>query len=96
VNSFLPFKVAEYRHKAVMHDQSCAECIRLWREYALATNADIKLNGQLKLAALRHDPGLSEQLAPASNAATHQRELLRQQIKEHETSHELIRSTPPG
>jgi hypothetical protein len=71
-----------------MHNQSCAECIRLWREYALATNADIKLNGQVKLAALRHDDRLSEQLAPASNAATHQRESLRQQIKEHEASHE--------
>ena len=70
-----------------MRNQSCDECNRLWREYAVATNSDIKLNGQLKLAALSHDPGLSQQLAPTSDAATHERESLRQQIKEHEASH---------
>ena len=26
-----------------------SECNRLWREYAFATNADIKLDGQMKL-----------------------------------------------
>ena len=70
-----------------MRDQSCPECNRLWREYALATNADIKLNGQVKMAALRSDPGLSEQLAPASEAATQERASLRQQVKKHEESH---------
>jgi len=70
-----------------MWDQSCAECNRLWREYALATNEDIRLDGQVKLAALRYGPGLSEQLAFASHAATQKRQSLRQQIKEHEASH---------
>ena len=70
-----------------MRDQSCPECNRLWRDYAVATHADIKLNGQVEMAALTHDPGLSQQLAPASDAATHQRESLRQQIKKHEESH---------
>ena len=70
-----------------MWDQSCPECNRLWRLYAFATNADIKLNGQVKLAALSHDAGLSEQLAPVSENATQERELLRQQIKNHEASH---------
>ena len=69
-------------------NQSCPECNRLWREYAFATNADIKLNGQVKMAALTHDPELSEQLAPASDAATHERESLREQIKEHEATHD--------
>ena len=72
-----------------MRDQSCPECNRLWRDYAFATNADIKLNGEVKLAALSQDPGLSEQLAPASGAAAEDRESLRQQIKEHEASHDL-------
>jgi hypothetical protein len=70
-----------------MRDQSCPECNRLWRDYAFATNADIKLDGQVKMAALRHDPELSKQLAPASETAGQERELLRHQIKEHEASH---------
>ena len=70
-----------------MWDQSCPECNRLWRLYAFATNADIKLNGQVKLAALWHDYGLSEQLTPVSESATQERESLRQQIKDHEASH---------
>ena len=71
-----------------MRNQSCPECNRLWRDYAFATNADIKLNGQVKMAALSYDAGLSAQLAPASDAATHQRESLRHQIKTHEASHD--------
>ena len=70
-----------------MRIQSCAECNRLWRDYAFATNADIKLNGQVKMAALTHDPELSAQLVPVSDAATHERESLRQQIREHEATH---------
>jgi hypothetical protein len=72
-----------------MWDRSCAECNRLWREYAFATNADIKLNGQVKMAALSHDAGLSEQLAPASETAAHERESLRHQIKDHEATHQF-------
>ncbi|PYT32084.1 MAG: hypothetical protein DMG57_03005 [Acidobacteria bacterium] len=69
-----------------MWDQFCPECNRLWREYAWATNEDIKLDGQRKLAVLRYDPG-SEQLTMQSETAAHERESLRQQIKEHEASH---------
>ena len=72
-----------------MRDQSCPECNRLWRDYAFATNADIKLNGQVKIAALQHDPELSKQLAPASETAGQERESLRHQIRTHEASHEL-------
>jgi len=69
-----------------MWDQFCPECNRLWREYALATNEDIKLDGQRKLAVLRYDLG-SEQLTMQSETAAHERELLRQRVKEHEASH---------
>ena len=71
-----------------MRDQSCSECDRLWRDYAFATNADIKLNGQVEMAALQYDSELCKQLAPVSDAATHERESLRQQIKVHEASHD--------
>jgi len=71
-----------------VRDQSCPECNRLWREYAIATNADIKLNGQVKLATLSYDAELSEQLARASDVAMQERESLRQKIKEHEASHD--------
>ena len=37
-----------------MRDQSCPECNRLWREYALATNEEIKLDGQMKMSASDH------------------------------------------
>lgn len=70
-----------------MRDQSCPECNRLWREYAAATNEDIRVNGQRKLALLRYDPGLSEQLTTQSESTARERESLRQQIKEHEASH---------
>ena len=70
-----------------MRDQSCPECNRLWRDYAFATDADIKLNGQVEMAPLTHDPELSAQLAPVSESATQERESLRQQIKNHEASH---------
>ena len=70
-----------------MWDQSCPECNRLWRLYAFATNADIKLNGQVKVAALQHDHESSARLAPASESAAHERESLRHQIKTHEASH---------
>jgi hypothetical protein len=70
-----------------MRDQSCPDCNRLWREYSFATNADIKLNGQVKMAALQHEPESSKQLTLASDAATQERESLRRQIKEHEASH---------
>ncbi len=70
-----------------MRDQSCPECNRLWREYALATTEDVKVDGQLKLAQLRYDPGLSEQLTSQSDTAAEKRESLRQQINEHEATH---------
>jgi hypothetical protein len=57
-------------------------------EYAIATHEDIKLNGQIKLAALRYDPGLTDLLTPAGEAATQERESLRQQIKRHELTHQ--------
>jgi hypothetical protein len=72
-----------------MWDQSCSECNRLWREYGFAMNEDIKLDGQMKLAALRYDAGLSDVLAPACEAATLERDSLRRQIKTHEATHEL-------
>ena len=71
-----------------MSDESCPECNRLWRQYAFATNADVKLNGQVKMAALTHDAELSEQLAPVSESAAQERVSLRQQIKNHEASHD--------
>ena len=76
-----------------MRDQSCPECNRLWREYALATNEDIKVDGQRKLALLRYDAGLSEQLTSQSETTAEKRESLRQQINEHEATHKpFIRS----
>jgi len=57
----------------------------------LATNADIKLNGQVKMAALSYDSAASERLTPASDAASQQRQSLRQQINDHEGSHGIAR-----
>jgi hypothetical protein len=37
----------------IVMDSSCAEGIRLWREYAAETIAHVKAGGILKLAALR-------------------------------------------
>ena len=77
-----------------MWDQNCPECNRLWREYASATHEDIKLDGQLKIAALRYDPGLYEERAIASKNAAQKRESLREQIKRHEVTHNGFVNSP--
>jgi hypothetical protein len=77
-----------------MRDHNCSECNRLWREYACATHEDIKLDGQLKIAALRHDPGLYEQLAIGSKKAAQERESVWEQIKRHEATHNGFVNSP--
>jgi len=70
-----------------MRNESCAECNRLWREYASATTEHMKLESQLKLAAQRIDAGLYEQLDHATEAAVRKREAARQNMRVHESTH---------
>ena len=70
-----------------MRNESCAECNRLWREYASATTEHMKLESQLKLSAQRIDAGLFEQLDDATEAALRNREVARQNMRGHEATH---------
>jgi hypothetical protein len=67
------------RCQTVPMRQQCSECQRLWREYAAATTAHIRLEGKLRTAA-------GKQLAAEVAAAAKLRESLRQDIQKHETT----------
>jgi hypothetical protein len=65
----------------------CAECDRLWREYANATIAHVKAENNLKTAALRHDTEAIIQITLVTEQAFSVRENLREAIREHEAIH---------
>jgi len=62
----------------------CAECTRLWRAYADATNENIGLDNKLQLAGLAHDRELIQTLTPSVVESGQMRIALREQIAVHE------------
>ena len=67
--------------------EACPECERLWREYEHATMHHVKLEGKLKIAAIQHDAEAVAELALTVDAAAHLRELAREALKRHESTH---------
>ena len=70
-----------------MKDHHCEECQRLWHEYAHATTAHIKLESQLRLAALSHEHVTIPELTIQAEIAGALRASLRQTIQEHDLTH---------
>lgn len=62
----------------------CETCNVLWRDYAAATHAHIRVESKLDLARLRHDHEAIQRLLPEAQAAAGQRSALRSRIGEHE------------
>ena len=62
----------------------CEECLRLWREYASATNEHIRSDNKLRLAVLERDHEAIKQLTPGVDAAEKNRSDLRAAIADHE------------
>jgi hypothetical protein len=62
----------------------CAECIRLWREYAAATKEHIALEGKLRIAEIARDSARVTALSPQVEGAGVKRTAARNGIKAHE------------
>ena len=79
--SLLP---AEKKGNPLQH--SCEECTRLWREFAEATTAHLRLQSKLEIAALSHDPVVITQLRPHVETAAIDRAEARNAIRKHEAA----------
>jgi hypothetical protein len=64
--------------------RDCADCERLWREYAAATTEHIKVMGKQRIAHLRHDAESERDLDAKVKAAELSRASTRTAIQEHE------------
>jgi hypothetical protein len=62
----------------------CAECIRLWREYATATTDHIGLEGKMRIAMIAHDSARVALLSPQVAGADVKRTAARNAIEVHE------------
>jgi hypothetical protein len=71
-----------------MRKPGCAECERLWSEYANATHDHVRAETKLKLAALEHHVAAIERLTLAMEEALYQRQSRRRAIRSHELSHQ--------
>jgi hypothetical protein len=62
----------------------CAQCDRLWREYAQATTTHIHLTGKYRIAQLQYDDSRIKEIAPMVHAAENSRDAAREAIRQHE------------
>ncbi len=65
-------------------ERSCVECVRLWRKYADATTAHIRLGGRLQIASLARNTTAMSELAKRTRRAFQLRQTARQAIADHE------------
>jgi hypothetical protein len=65
----------------------CQECVRLWREYGLATTAHVRLDNKLRFAALQDDHSLIQSLTLELEALGEIRDIAREAIRRHEGTH---------
>jgi hypothetical protein len=70
----------------------CEECVRLWREYAIATHQHFHLDSKLQLAGLSYDHAAVQRLTPEVTQSCQHRIAVREQIAAHERDcHDGIR-----
>jgi hypothetical protein len=73
-----------------MRVPGCEECARLWEKYADATFDFVKLDAQVKMAALRYDSlVLMARLREAANAAARRRDAALECLRQHEVTHQM-------
>ncbi len=63
-------RLASFLLEAAMVN-GCEECVRLWREYAIATHQHFHLDSKLQLAGLSHDHGWVQRLTPEVTKSCH-------------------------
>jgi hypothetical protein len=74
----------------------CEQCRELWRKYALTTSVHLRLDHQLRAAALQSDLEAIVSLTIETEGAEKIRNELRQSIREHEQSrHRIPRAATP-
>ena len=66
---------------------SCQECTQLLIDYSAAVFEHVKLDGQLKLAALRCEAGQYRPAAHAAEVAADKRAAAQKKMKEHKALH---------
>jgi len=71
-----------------MRHDDCSECQRLWRDYADATTTHVRLDANLRLAALERNLPLVESLTAEVEEAAVRRAFLRDALQKHEAAHE--------
>jgi hypothetical protein len=64
----------------------CAECQRLWQDYADASLNRVRAYGNLKLSNLRSDSETMEMLAEAAALANEKLEAVKRKIQEHDAA----------
>ena len=67
-----------------MKNRDCAECVRLWQEYAAATIEHVQYDNKRKLATLRRQSGDFDVIARMTQDAEQRRNLVRELINTHE------------
>ena len=70
-----------------MQAPSCQECAQLLIEYSAAVFEHVKLDGQLKLAALRYEAGQYRPVAHDAAAAADKRAAAQKMMKDHKALH---------
>jgi hypothetical protein len=71
---------------------SCQECAQLLIDYSAAVFEHVKLDGQLKLAALRYEAGQYRPAAHAAEVAADKRAAAQKKMKEHKALHGGLRA----
>jgi hypothetical protein len=72
-----------------MRVPGCTECARLWEKHTDATFDFVKLDAQVKMAALRYESlVVMARLREATNAAAHRRDAALECLRQHEVTHQ--------
>jgi hypothetical protein len=73
-----------------MRVRECPECERLWEDYTDATFAFMRLDAQVKMAAVRDESlVVMVLLREGVEAAAHRRDAALERLKEHEATHQM-------
>jgi len=72
--------------------ESCAECARLWQEFADATNAHLRTLGHLQIAVIQQDAALQALLRKTVSESAARRQAARNAFKIHAATH--VKASP--
>ena len=70
----------------------CAECDRLWQEYADAMKTSLKLAGNRQIAEIGQDSAALAAIEPLYKEALDRRAVTRKALREHTAAHQMVKS----